>query len=210
VDRFTIEYQNLYTRYAGLLSGVIGAYLMVYQRDRVRAFFTRTALVNVLSLVAVGLIIPTAYFALASPHFAAIPRWASELYYSHHRDVFSMCLIFLVLAAVHSAGVIGRVLRAIWSGKVLYPVAQISYSLYLVHEAVMLWLFPKTAALWGPSLGAYPTMALASVIAVVLSVVFAVLLYLFVEQPCMRARSRLGFKRLTERGLAPASTAPAS
>ncbi len=80
VDRFTIEYQNLYTRYAGLLSGVIGAYLMVYHRDRVRAFFTRTAMVNVLSVVAIGLIIPTAYFALASPHFAAIPRWASELY----------------------------------------------------------------------------------------------------------------------------------
>jgi peptidoglycan/LPS O-acetylase OafA/YrhL len=205
VDRFTIEYQNLYTRYAGLLSGVIGAYLMVYHRERVRAFFTRTAMVNVLSIVAVGLIIPTAYFALASPHFAAIPRWASELYYSHHRDVFSMCLIFLILAAVHSAGVAGRLLRAIWSGKVLYPIAQISYSLYLVHEAVMLWLFPKTAALWGPSLGAYPTMALASVIAVLLSVIFAVLLYLFVEQPCMRARSRVGFKRLTEPGLAPAA-----
>ena len=76
--------------------------------------------------------------------------------------------------------------------------AQLSYSLYLVHEAVMLWLFPKTAALWGPSMGAYPTIALAALVAVVLSVIFATLLYLFVEQPCMRARSRLGFKRATE------------
>ena len=43
VDRFTIEYQNLYTRYGALLAGVIGAYLMVYHRERVGAFFARTA-----------------------------------------------------------------------------------------------------------------------------------------------------------------------
>ena len=30
-------------------------------------------------------------------------------------------------------------------GSVLFPIAQISYSLYLVHEMFMLWLFPKTA-----------------------------------------------------------------
>ena len=35
VDRFTIEYQNLYTRYGALLAGVIGAYLMVFHRERV-------------------------------------------------------------------------------------------------------------------------------------------------------------------------------
>ena len=121
------QYQNLYTRYAGLLSGVIGAYLMVYHRESVRAFYTRTALVNLLSVLAVALIIPTAYFALASPHFAAVPRWASELYYSHHRDVFSICLMFLILAAIHASGVVGQFLRAMWSWKALYPVAQLSY-----------------------------------------------------------------------------------
>jgi len=34
----------------------------------------------------------------------------------------------------------------------LFPVAQISYSLYLVHEMFMLWLFPKPARLLGASL----------------------------------------------------------
>jgi peptidoglycan/LPS O-acetylase OafA/YrhL len=206
VDRFSIEYQNLYTRYAGLLSGVIGAYLMVYHRERVRGFFTRTALVNVLSAVAVLLIIPTAYFALASPLFASIPRRAAELYYSHHRDVFSICLMFLILAAIHSSGLVGRMLRSVWSARVLYPIAQLSYSLYLVHEAVMLWLFPKTAAAWGPSLGNWNALWLAAALSVVLSVVFAALLYLFVEQPCMRARSLPGFKRWTEARRSPAST----
>ncbi len=39
VDRFTIEYQNLYTRYGALLAGFIGAYLMVFHRERVARFF---------------------------------------------------------------------------------------------------------------------------------------------------------------------------
>ena len=44
VDRFTIEYQNLYTRYGALLSGVIGAYLMVFHRERVRPVLRADAL----------------------------------------------------------------------------------------------------------------------------------------------------------------------
>jgi peptidoglycan/LPS O-acetylase OafA/YrhL len=198
VDRFSIEYQNLYTRYAGLLSGVIGAYLMVYYREAVRQFFTRTALVTALSVLAIAIIIPTSYFALASPLFNDIPYAARKLYYSHHRDLFSMCVMFLILAAMHSAGVVGRVLRAVLAFKPLYPIAQISYSLYLVHEMVMLWLFPKTAHLFGALWGPLPTMAVASLIALVMSFAIAALLYLFVEQPCMQARSHPRVLRLIE------------
>jgi peptidoglycan/LPS O-acetylase OafA/YrhL len=209
VDRFTIEYQNLYTRYGALLAGVMAAYLMVYYRDGVRRFFSRTALVDGLSLLAIGLIIPTAYFALASPLFSQVPRAASKLYYSHHRDVFSLCTMFLILAAIHSAGFAGRALRAGLSWKPFYPLAQISYSLYLVHEMVMLWLFPKTASLFGPSLGPLPTMAVASVMAVVMSCVIAGLLYVFVEQPCMRARSHPAISRLIEPSAVAAEAHPA-
>jgi peptidoglycan/LPS O-acetylase OafA/YrhL len=57
-------------------------------------------------------------------------------------------------------------------------------------------------------MGAYPTIAVASLVAVVLPVIVATLLYLFVEQPCMRARSRLGFKRATEPTLTPVAATP--
>jgi len=202
VDRFTIEYQTLYTRYGGLLSGLMGAYLMVFHKDRVKAFFRGEALVNVLSVVTLVVLIPTSYFALASPLFAQMGHTASEVFYTVHRDVFSVGVIFLILAAIHSAGVVGRGLRQLLSLKLLYPIAQVSYSLYLVHEMVMLWLFPKTALLLGPSLGGLGTMAVASVAAVVLSFAFAALLYLFVEQPSMRARSLPSVKRFTERAAA--------
>jgi peptidoglycan/LPS O-acetylase OafA/YrhL len=199
VDRFSIEYDNLYTRYGALLSGVIGAYLTVYHRERVERFFARRRLITVLSLVAMAVIVPTAYFAMSSPLFNQIPVWARKVYYSHHRDVFAVCVMFLVLAASYSAAGVARAVRGILSWKALFPVAQLSYSLYLVHEMMMLWLFPKTAKLLGATLGAHGTMALASVIAILMSFSAAAILYLFVEQPSMRARSLPAVRRLTEK-----------
>jgi peptidoglycan/LPS O-acetylase OafA/YrhL len=189
VDRFSIEYDNLYTRYGALLSGVIGAYLMIYHRERVARFFARGPLVTLLSAAALVIIVPTAYFAMSSPLFNEIPLAARKLYYSHHRDVFAVCVMFLILAAIHSAGAIGLALRRVLSWRVLYPIAQVSYSLYLVHEMFMLWLFPKTARLFGPILGAHGTMAFAAALAIAMSFAGAILLYLFVERPSMQARS---------------------
>jgi peptidoglycan/LPS O-acetylase OafA/YrhL len=203
VDRFTIEYQNLYTRYGALVAGVIGAYLMVFHRERVERFFLHTSLVNVLALGSVAVIVTTGYFAMSSPLFYEIPVPARKLYYSHHRDIFALCVMFLVLAAMHSAGVAGRLVRRLLAWKGLFPIAQISYSLYLVHEMFMLWLFPKTARMLGPELGPHATMAIASLIALAMSFAGATLLYLLVEQPSMRARSLPAVRRLTERGVGP-------
>ena len=147
---------------------------------------------------------------MSSPLFNEIPLAARKVYYSHHRDVFAVCVIFLILAAIHSAGGIGLALRRVLSWKALYPVAQVSYSLYLVHEMFMLWLFPKTAHIFGPSLGAHGTMALAAAIAIVMSFAGAVLLYLFVEQPSMRARGLPSVRRLSERRVDPGALSAAS
>ena len=64
----------------------------------------------------------------------------------------------------------------------------------------MLWLFPKTAVLFGPALGAHATMAVAAMIALVMSFAGATLLYLLVEQPSMRARELPAIRRLAEAG----------
>jgi peptidoglycan/LPS O-acetylase OafA/YrhL len=149
----------------------------------------------------VAIIIPTGYFAMSSPLFNDIPEAARKLYYSHHRDVLAIAVMFLVLAAIHSAGFVGQQLRRLLSSKVLFPIAQISYSLYLVHEMFMLWLFPKTAVLFGPTLGAHATMAVAAIIALGMSFAGATLLYLLVEQPSMRARALPAVRRFAGGGL---------
>ena len=163
---------------------------------------------NVLAVARVAIIIPTGYFAMSSPLFNEIPVAARKLYYSHHRDVFAICVMFLVLAAIHSAGFVGQQLRRALSWKVLFPIAQISYSLYLVHEMFMLWLFPKTAQLLGPSLGAHGTMAVAAVIALAMSFAGATLLYLLVEQPSMRARDLPAVRSIAGAVRSPRATLP--
>jgi peptidoglycan/LPS O-acetylase OafA/YrhL len=209
VDRFTIEYQNLYTRYGALLAGVIGAYLTVYHRERLAQFYGRTGLVNLLALLCIAVIIPTGYFAMSSPLFTEIPVAARKIYYSHHRDLFAMAVMFLVLAAIHAAGFVGRGLRRLLSWRALFPVAQVSYSLYLVHEMFMLWLFPKTARLLGPSLGAHATIAVAAAIAIAMSFAGAILLYVLVEQPSMRARELPAVRRWSRKKGAGASESAA-
>lgn len=75
--------------------------------------------------------------------------------------MFAVCVMFLILTAVHAIESVGLRLRWLLSGKVLFPIAQLSYSLYLVHEMIMLWLFAKTTQLLGITLGPHGTMATA-------------------------------------------------
>jgi peptidoglycan/LPS O-acetylase OafA/YrhL len=177
---------------------------MVFHRERVTRFFGRVRLVEALSIASLVVIASAGYIALSSPLFLELPVAARTLYYSHHRDVFAVAVMFLILAAIHSAGYLGRTIRRLLSARVLFPIAQISYSLYLVHEMFMLWLFPKTAALFGPALGAHTTMAVAAVIALMMSFAGATVLYLLVEQPSMRARELPGIRGLFPSGPAAA------
>ena len=140
---------------------------------------------------------------MSSPLFNEIPVAARKLYYSHHRDLFAISVMFLVLTATHAAGAVGQLLRRALSWKVLFPIAQISYSLYLVHEMFMLWLFPKTAQMFGPSLGAHGTMALAAVIALAMSFAGATVLFLLVERPSMRARDLPAVRSIAGAGRIP-------
>ena len=146
VDRFTIEYQNLYTRYGALLAGVIGAYLMVFHRERVARFFARTSLVNVLAIASAAIIVPT---ALLRDVVAALQRdsggGAEDLLLTSSRPVRGRRDVPGAGGDPLGRASSARACAACSSWRVLFPVAQISYSLYLVHEMFMLWLFPKTA-----------------------------------------------------------------
>jgi peptidoglycan/LPS O-acetylase OafA/YrhL len=198
INRYNVEYMNLYSRYAGLLSGVIGAYLVGYRKESVRRFFARTWLTNTLCIVSFAVIYPIATTPMSSTRFDQIPPLAGRIWYTHHRDVFSILVMFLILAAINSPGLIAVALRRFLSWKGFFPISQISYSAYLLHEMFMLWLFPKTASLFRDSLGAYGTIALASGIAAIMTFGGATSLYILVEKPCMRGRSHPWIRRLWE------------
>ena len=198
VDRFAIGTQNLYTRYGALLAGVIGAYLMVFHQQRVRQFFSRTTLVNGLAVACIAIIIPTGYFAMSSPLFNEVPLFARMLYYSHHRDVFALCVMFLVLAATHSAGFVGQQLRHALSWKVLFPIAQSPTRSISSTRCSCSGCFQRPRSSFIRALRARATMAVAAVIALAMSFAGETLLYLLVEQPSMRARALPFVRRIAE------------
>jgi peptidoglycan/LPS O-acetylase OafA/YrhL len=68
-------------------------------------------------------------------------------------------------------------------------VAQLSYSIYLVHEMLFMWLFPKFAPLFSARLGAYGAMAVDSAIGFTITLAISSSLYVMIERPCMRTRS---------------------
>jgi peptidoglycan/LPS O-acetylase OafA/YrhL len=186
---FDMEYDKLYTRFGGLLAGVTAAYLSCYRMPQLKRFFARTGLITVLSLGCFAVIAHVASTASASDFFDRIPYLARELWWALFHDLFSLATIFLIMAAIHTPSLFAGRFRLFLSWSGFYPVAQLSYSTYLVSEMVFMWLFPRVAPLFAARLGAYGTMLVDSAIGLMLTFAISLSLYLQIERPCMRMRS---------------------
>jgi peptidoglycan/LPS O-acetylase OafA/YrhL len=186
---FDVVYDKPWMRFGGLLSGVTGAYLNCYFMPQLKRFFARTRLITTLSIGCLLLYMHIASTAMGSFFFDMIPYVAREIWWALHRDIFSLAVMFLILAAIHTPKLFGGRLRRFLSWRGFYPVAQLSYSIYLVHEMLFDWLFIRIAPIFSARLGAYGTMALDSAIGLVATFVIASTLYVMIERPCMRLRS---------------------
>jgi peptidoglycan/LPS O-acetylase OafA/YrhL len=186
---FDLIYDKPWMRFGGLLAGVTGAYLNCYFAPQLKRFFSRIWTVNALAVLCLGLIALIASTSSGSVIFDNMPYLARELWETLDRDLFSIAAIYLILAAMHSEKLFAGFLRRFLSWKGFYTVAQLSYSGYLVHEMLFIWLFPKLAPLFTARFGNYGTMAIDGLIALILVFFIASTLYVCIERPCMRLRS---------------------
>ena len=186
---FDTIYDKPWMRFGGLLAGVAGAFLTCYHEPRVKRFFARTSLVTVLCAGCFLIIVVVGVTSSAAEFFNRLPFLARELWGACFRDAFSLATMFLILAAIHCPALFGGSLRRLLSWKGFYPIAQLSYSIYLVHEMFFMWLFPKTSPLLIPYFGNYGSMAVNAVIGITLTLGSASSLYVSIERPCMRIRT---------------------
>lgn len=186
---FDVIYDKPWMRFGGLLAGVTGAFLTCYHEPQLKRFFARTGLITTLCLACLLVIGTISVTASASTFFDRLPFLARELWGALFRDAFSLATMFLILAAMHCPSLFGGSLRRFLSWKGFYPIAQLSYSIYLVHEMFFVWLFPKTSPLLVPHLGNYGSMAVNAVLGIVPMLMIAASLYVWIERPCMRLRS---------------------
>jgi peptidoglycan/LPS O-acetylase OafA/YrhL len=215
--RLTIEYQNLYTRCGGLLIGFIGAYAVTFHKSSVRRIFTRTTAINLIGLccliamlliglTSMGLPASSPTAGSSTPAFvldAFFNRFAPalrQLWLAEHRDVFALCTLFLVLAGMFSPSLLGSLIRRVLSSPIWRPIAQLSYSLYLTHEMLLVWIIPRTVRHLGRFLGPYQLIAFDCVLSLCAMLVCSAALFALIEKPSMDMRSLPAIRELTSTG----------
>lgn len=184
---YDLLYTKPYARYAGLLSGVVGAYTARSHREWLVRVLSRRAAVDAMCLASIGLLLAIVFVPLGLPALLHVPPLARQLYDSYFRAIFSICSMFLILAATYSNAAVASAVRAFLSYKGFYPVAQLSYSIYLIHVLILAWVFPRVAN-W-PGMRVWSALAVAGALGGLLVLAGAALLYLFVERPCMDLRA---------------------
>lgn len=190
---FETMYDNLYTRFGSFACGILAAYFYYHRYDELKLFFEqRKAMVQGLSALSVFTIL----------YFSFMPVFRRELDFSQeymvfyvvfNRVLFGTALSWLILAALFPSG-IGRVVNAIFSLKLWYPLAQLSYSMYLFHIMVVGFVlanFKLNLEAYGVMQTDIPLwwMSIAVAVILLLTVIISLCTFLLIEKPFMNMRS---------------------
>ncbi len=197
---FDRMYADLHARFGPFICGILASYLYFYHKSKLNEFFERKTSTL---LIYIGLAL-TIGFALA-------PSYHQDIHYSKayqifylvsHRTLFSVGITILLLAALFPVSHIGKAFNRVLSLKFWVPIAHLSYSIYIFHIFVVGWVHLnikahlKASGLPIDHIDFYWILA-AIPIALLLSCLFASVLYVFIEKPFMNLRS--GFRpTLTE------------
>jgi peptidoglycan/LPS O-acetylase OafA/YrhL len=176
---FDVIYCKPYTRFTPILSGVLVAYLLGRTRlaERLRASPALAHGVLVLALGCIGAVMAPRTF---SGEWGAVE---GTLFMTLYRPAFGVGMAALLLLTQSQAGG-GQYLGRVLAWRPLRPVAQLSYSAYLVHPLVIFGLY-QTVEFGGAS-----SVSLARLFALSLGVTLLVslVLYILIEKPLMRLR----------------------
>jgi peptidoglycan/LPS O-acetylase OafA/YrhL len=179
-----IIYDNLYSRFGSILPGVILAYLYVHHWEEVKSRFT-TARINMIVLAGVVMVFGTSVFpAFSGQEF---PLWVRYFFHVCHHNLYATSIAFFLLAGLLSRGM-GEWINRFFSARIFYPIAQLSYSIYLVHLPLVVL---TGLALRGMGLVqglSFPGLLLIALVSFVPILLVTSLLYVFVERPFMKMR----------------------
>ena len=190
LDRWARAFDALYSkpwmRAGPLLAGVGAAYL--YRAPRIMDALARQRVMPVAGLVAA---LAVGAVATHWELFVSVSREAEIVYLATFRTTFGLCVAYVTLLAL-SANPVGKVLGRLLSSRLLYPMAALSYSAYLlnpivtqlVHRALSTYIHDA-----GPG-----AMALLLPLDVCGTFLAAAVLYLLVERPFMELRPKHGPK----------------
>lgn len=187
---FSVLYDNLYTRYGALLCGCIAAWYYFHHESVLRPFLNSTA-GKVIELLSFALIILFMFLPVLSHRFDD-QTTLIVLYQTFSRVLFSGAIAYLALVCLERS-YLSRVLNLLFANRFWYPLAQLSYSMYLVHVfpiAILVQLGLDAMAHF-PERYDYThwqAMTLICAYSTVITVIMALIIYLLIERPLMNLR----------------------
>lgn len=187
---FSVLYDNLYTRYGALVAGCLAAYYQHYYPAQVSRFLNSVK-GRWLGWLAVAVIAVLMMTPVLTKRFDDWQTF-SIIYQTSARNFYAAAIAILILVSTEQ-GVLASLLRKFMGHPIWYPIAQLSYSMYLVHVLAVTF----AAAVIGQSILKYPekyaytpfeAIGLVYVVSLILTLFFATLCYLLIERPIMNLR----------------------
>ncbi len=177
---FNLIYDKSYTRYGGLIVGVIVAYLSVYTRTI--EFLKQHHYLRV-SLWYLSLFLLVLYI-LGSVSNLNVSVIETAYLIAGVRNIFSLAIGYVVLYSL-SIGKNSLIVRFL-SSSFWYPIAQLSYSAYLLHLLIIALTANSLYSMM--SLDLLPLLSLI-LLMIVLTLTLSLMLYLWIEKPVLELRN---------------------
>ena len=187
---FAVLYDNLYTRYGALLCGCLGAFYYFHHEAATKRFLN-TPLGHVLGWLSLLVIVVLMMTPVLSRSFDQY-QTGNIIYQTISRNLFSGSLTYLILLCVERS-YMSRVLNFIFAARFWYPLAQLSYSMYLLHVLPIV----AMVSLGINAMQKYPerynyshweAMCILTFYSTGLTILGAFIFYMLIERPIMNLR----------------------
>ena len=210
---FSLLYDNLYSRYGGLLIGLWGSYLYIFKVENIKFFFNRLKLsknlyyLSIFVIVSVFIKLDYFYFIeftslgleIGGENLSFIEKIYFSFIVAVGRNLFSLSIMYIIFYCMFHPSGIKSILNRFLSSNILFPIAQLSYSTYLIHPIVMIPVF----RFFGEFLFSYTDNVFLvfignGIVSFILIFLLSLLLYVGIEKPFMKMRNSPLFKRISK------------
>ncbi|OUS24047.1 hypothetical protein A9Q99_26245 [Gammaproteobacteria bacterium 45_16_T64] len=188
---FSVLYDNLYTRYGALLAGCLAGYYYQYYRVELSRLFA-SGLGKALAWGSFGVLVLLMVVPVISVQFDEYQGF-NIAYQIASRNIFSLTISVLIIASLEK-GALSTGLNFLLGNRLWYPLAQLSYSMYLVHVVAisvvcsMVLAGMKAAPEQYINWSTYEIIGMVFVASSLLTIFTAVVIYLLIERPIMNLR----------------------
>lgn len=191
LHEFDVLYDNLYTRFGSLFSGVLASYIYLKHTRNLEDFFkNKTIFAHVLFVFAMAWVAFSSYQKGYNPYWN-YSDFLPGLYLVCQHHLFTGAVAYIILFCLYPQGV-ARWISVLLSSRIWFPISQLSYSIYLYHLIVLSMVLPafKPAILNALDNIGLVSLQLFGVFAVTLlcSLMVAFLSYVLIEKPAIELR----------------------